>query len=191
MLLDLAQKNRSYRRFYENEKISQAFLLHLIELARYAPSGQNRQALRFFVSNNPQTNATIFSALTWAFYLKNWQGPEAGERPAAYIIVLSTIEPDRNIYYDTTLAVQTMLLGAVEGGYGGCMFGAVKREFLQEELRLKGEIMLVVALGKPKETVIIEDYSPGDDIRYYRDAQNNHHVPKRKREDLLSGTAWE
>jgi len=44
---------------------------------------------------------------------------------------------------------------------------------------------LVIALGKPVETVVLEDLPTDGSIRYYRDAQQVHHVPKRSLQDLI------
>jgi nitroreductase len=82
-----------------------------------------------------------------------------------------------------------MLLGAVEKGLGGCMIGNLKRDRLREALQIPEHlnIRLVVALGKPGEKVVLEDLEPGGDIRYWRDEQGVHHVPKRKLEELIVG----
>ncbi|MBO1687984.1 nitroreductase, partial [Clostridium butyricum] len=44
--------------------------------------------------------------------------------------------------------------------------------------------MLVVALGKPDETVIITEVTDGN-TKYYRDDNDVHYVPKRKLEDIV------
>ena len=80
-----------------------------------------------------------------------------------------------------------MLLGAVSMGLGGCMIGAIDRDGLRADLALPAQydIFLVLALGKPKETVIIEDAGAAGDIRYYRDGSGAHHVPKRPLDELI------
>ena len=123
----------------------------------------------------------------WAGTLKTWPGPSEGERPAGYIVILGDKEISANFSLDPGIAAQTILLGAVEKGLGGCMLGAVEREQLRQLLKIpeKYEISLVIALGKPKEKVILETMKPTDSFDYWRDKDEGHHVPKRKLNDII------
>lgn len=187
MLIDLVLRNRSYRRFHEDHAVDRETLRELVDLARLSASAANRQPLRFLLSWEPERNARIFPHLAWAGYLKDWPGPAEGERPAAYIVILGDKEIARDFGCDHGIAAQSMLLGAVEKGLGGCMIGAVHREGLRAALHLppRYEILLVVALGKPREKVVIDPVGPEGDIKYFRDAEGVHHVPKRSLEALI------
>lgn len=189
MIKDLITKNRSYRRFFEEEKIERETLLELLELARLSASGGNIQPLRFILSNEPEKNANIFPHLSWAGYLKDWPGPVEGERPAAYILILGDLEIRNSFGCDHGIVAQSILLGATEKGLGGCMMSSVNREALREVLNIpsKFELLLVLALGKPKEEVVIDTVGPDGDIKYWRDDKSTHHVPKRKLEDIIIG----
>jgi len=184
---DLAKNNRSYRRFDEQFKIERNTLVELIGLARYAASGRNAQPLKYFLSSDRDLNEQIFSTLTWAGYLKEWHGPEKGERPSAYIIVLLDHEISDNFLCDDGIAMQNILLGAVEMGLGGCILRAINKSHLTAILHLPGhfEIIDVVALGKPIETVVITPVGKDGDIRYYRDENGVHYVPKRSLDELI------
>ncbi|MCT4587948.1 MAG: nitroreductase family protein [Carboxylicivirga sp.] len=186
MLKDLILKNRSYRRFHQNEKVEVETLQELVDLARLSPSARNAQPLKYFLSNSPELNDKIFPHLSWAGYLKDWAGPEKGEQPAAYIIVLNDTEISANYFCDDGIATQSILLGAVEKGLGGCIIGSLNRLQLQRELRLSDNLKIVhiIALGKPKEEVAIEEMKEGD-IKYWRDVQQVHHVPKRDLKDII------
>lgn len=186
MLRDLVIKNRSYRRFYQEHKVTMDELKELIELARLSASGRNLQPIKYFLSADDDTNVKIFSTLAWAGYLNDWDGPEEGEKPTAYIVILGDTRLTTNYMCDHGIASQSILLGAVEKGLGGCIFASVKREKLKELLQIDNqfEILLVLAIGKPKEEVVIEDVV-NDDIKYYRDETQVHHVPKRSLEELI------
>lgn len=182
---EMVRTNRSYRRFYEEERISRSELMDLVDTARLTPSAANRQPLRYRVIEDAATCARVFATLGWAGYLKDWDGPVEGERPAAYIVMLGKAE--LNSAQDEGIAAQTMLLGAVAKGYGGCMLGNVKRDELAKVLELpEGYVIkLVIALGKPREEVVIDQIRADGDIRYYREANQVHHVPKIALDDLL------
>jgi nitroreductase len=183
---DLILKNRSYRRFCQEVEISKEEMLTFIDLARLSPSARNAQPLKYFISNDPDLNARIFPSLAWAGYLKDWPGPEEGERPSAYIVVMVDKTISENYYCDHGIATQSILLGAVEMGFGGCIIAAVKRPELRDTLQIPEflEILHVIALGKPKEEVVIEKME-GDDFKYWRDEKQVHHVPKRGIAELI------
>ena len=184
---DLIKKNRSYRRFYEDKKVDTKTLKDLVNLTRLTPSSANLQPLKFIPSATQEKNAGIFTNLAWAGYLKDWDGPEKGERPSAYIIILGDTEISENFHCDHGFAAQSILLGAVEKDLGGCIIGSIKRIDLRRKLNipLRYEILLVIALGKPREEVVLEDMAENGDIRYWRDKNQVHHVPKRPLNELI------
>jgi len=187
MFADLVLKNRSYRRFYEDVPITLDTLRELVNLARLTPSARNMQPLKYVLCCDRETNAAIFSTLGWAGYLTDWPGPVEGERPAAYIVVLGDKTLSQSFGVDHGIAMQTILLAAVEKGLGGCMIGSIQREKLRQILNIpeRFEILNVVALGKPKEVVVIDPVGPDGNIRYWRDAEGVHHVPKRPLSELI------
>ncbi|MGQ1786490.1 nitroreductase family protein [Saccharicrinis sp. GN24d3] len=185
MLKDLILKNRSYRRFYQDKSISEEILSELVDLARLSPSARNAQPLKYVLSNTHEKNSIIFKHLSWAGYLTEWHGPEEGERPSAYIIMVNDTAISSNFFSDNGIASQSILLGAVEKGYGGCIIGSVERLQLQRELEIPAhlKIVQVIALGVPKEEVVIEEFNK--DHKYWRDMKEVHHVPKRSLQDII------
>ena len=189
MLKDLVVKNRSTRRFIE-EKIDRKTLVELVDLARLAPCASNRQALKYIVSAEPEKNALIFPQLGWAAALRPWPGPSEGQRPSGYIVILGDKRITENFGADHGIAAQTIMLGATEKGLNGCMMGSVKKDALREALKIapEFEILLVLALGKQGEKIVLEVLPPGaPDYKYWRDAEGVHHVPKRTLEEILIG----
>jgi nitroreductase len=189
MIRDLIVKNRSYRRFHEEVDITPETLKELVDLGRLSASAKNFQPLKYVLSCDRRKNSLIFPNLVWARFLTNWPGPAEGERPSAYIVVLGDTEVSRFWDYDAGIAAQSMLLGATEKGLGGCMIANVNREGLRKALEIppRFEILLVLALGKPKEKVVIETVGPGGDTRYWRDSEGVHHVPKRPLDEIIIG----
>lgn len=187
MLEDLIRKNRSYRRFHQDAPIALETLQALVNLARLSASGANLQPLKYVLSCDPQVNADIFPHTRWAGYLRDWAGPAEGERPAAYIIILGDTEIRQSFGCDHGIAAQSIMLGAAERDLGGCMLGALDRDGLRQALDIpeRCDILLALALGKPKEEVELEEVGPDGDIKYYRDEDGVHHVPKRPLDDLI------
>ena len=184
---DLIRKNRSFRRFNEEEPVDKNVLSELIDNARLSASGANLQPLKYAVSASKEKNEKIFPHLAWAGYLKDWDGPDSGERPAAYIIILGDTSIRNSFGCDHGIAAQSILLGAVEKGYGGCMIASVNRKDLRRALDISDryEILLVIALGKPAEKVVIDPVDSSGGIEYWRDNSGIHHVPKRSLADLI------
>ena len=189
MVHDLILANRSYRRF-EASSIDTETLRELVDCARLSPSAANRQPLKYILVNDPKTRRRVFPHLAWAGYLREWPGPGEGERPAAYIIILLDTEVTEKPGCDHGIAAQSILLGAVERGLGGCIIGSIRRDGLREDVRIPGryEILLVIALGVPAETVVIETVGEDGCIEYWRDDAGVHHVPKRSLEDIIIRT---
>jgi nitroreductase len=187
MLEDLITRNRSCRRFFQQEVIPLDTLQWLVNLARLSASAANLQPLKYILSNDPQENEMIFSCLAWAGYLKAWVGPPEGERPSAYIIVVGDTDIAKTFATDVGIAAQSILLGAREQNLAGCMIGSIKKDLLRELFHIPPRfvIELVIALGKPKETVVLEEMKPGGSVKYWRDENGFHHVPKRPLAEVI------
>jgi len=190
MFRDLVLRNRSYRRFHEEQPVSMETLRELVDLARFTPSAGNLQPLKYAISCTPEKNAKLFPLLAWAGYLTEWHGPEPGERPAAYIVILGDRQVAASFGCDHGIAAQTLLLGATEKGLGGCMIGSVQRRELLDVLGLpedRFEVLLVIALGKPKEKVVLDPIDDSGGFKYWRESNGTHHVPKRALDDIIVG----
>ena len=181
MLRDLVVKNRSYRRFYQDVPIERETLRELVDLARLSPSAANRQALKFILSNDPKRNALIFPNLS----IDN--NPVEGERPSAYIIILEDTRIKLVLACDYGIAAQTIHLGAVEKGFGGVMVGDINRDGLRKALEIPAhfEILLALALGKPREEMVIETVGADGSTQQWWDEKRARHVLKRPLDDII------
>jgi len=189
MIRELVIKNRSYRRFHQEVPIERETLKELVDLARLSASAANRQPLKYILYCQPEKNQLIFPCLSWAGYLKDWPGPAEGERPSAYIIVLGDTRIHPSFSCDHGIAAQSIMLGATERDLGGCIMSAVDRVELGKALNIPPhyQILLVLALGKPREKVALETVGPDGDIKFWRDKDEVHHVPKRALDDIIVG----
>ncbi len=188
MIRDLVMRARTYRRFCQ-DALDESTLRDLVDLARLSASAANRQPLKYMIACTADVNARIFPHLAWAGYLRDWDGPDENERPTGYIIVLGDTEISADFGIDCGIAVQNVLLGACEKGLGTCIVGAIRREALRQVLRIpdRFEILLVIAVGKPMETVVLESVREDGNIEYWRDDEGAHHVPKRSLDEVLIG----
>jgi nitroreductase len=186
---ELVLQTRSYRRFHQTTPVSLDTLRELVDLARQAASGSNIQPLKYVLVANAALNARVFPCTRWAGYLEDWSGPAEGERPVAYVAILGDIKLGREFDTDLGIAAQTIMLAATERGLGGCMLGSLDRDALREVLEVPDQykILLLLALGQPAETVVLEPVGPDGNIRYYRDADDVHHVPKRTLTEVIVG----
>lgn len=184
---ELVLANRSYRRFYQDVRIDKQEILTWVDLARLSASGRNAQPLKYLVYTNKEECAKIFPFLAWAGYLTQWAGPEEGERPAAYVIMLGDIRIAKEYFCDHGIAAQSLLLAAVNDGFGGCIVANIQRVKMREALLIPEhfDIIQVIAFGKPKEKVVLESISEDGDVKYWRDAEGTHHVPKRGLDEIV------
>lgn len=182
---DLILKNRSYRRFDEKHRLSEAELLALVDAARLSPSAGNLQRIRYATVTDAATCDALFGNLAFAAYLKDFAGPAAGERPAAYLVLFTEKAPDATLGIDIGIATEAILLSAVERGLGGCVIRSFRREAVDALFGFEGwHPELVIALGAPIEHVELVGVTDGD-IRYYRLPDGTHRVPKRSLDEVI------
>ncbi len=64
---------------------------------------------------------------------------------------------------------------------------SLEHKNIRELLKIpeKYAILMTIALGTPLETVVIDQISGDDSVRYFRDVHSIHHVPKRMLDDVL------
>lgn len=187
-LRELNIRNRSYRRFDGSVPVTRELLLKWIDTARMCMSAVNFQPLKYRLCLGEECEA-VRPLTHWAGLLQGYAGPQGAENPGAYVVICC----DKNIVAeplrcrtDVGIAAQTLLLAAVEDGFGGCMIGSFDAP-LRDALALPEHLVpvLVVAFGKPDEKIVLEELPDGAPSAYYRDADGVHHVPKRLLADIV------
>ena len=186
-LRELLMNDRSVRRFDESRSIDTAILERLVELTRYCASGRNAQPLRYRMVTDKTECEALFGTLAWAGYYKDWDGPESGLRPTAYLVQCLDSELGPNCLCDDGLQLQAITLGATTLGIGACIIKAFNSPKVSELLNLPSRYVprYVLALGYPAEEVRIVPLGADGDFKYYRDADDRQCVPKRPTEELI------
>ena len=188
MIKDLMIKERSYRSFDESVSIDRETLVGFVKNARLIPSSVNLQPLKYKICNTKSECDTMLSLTKWAALIKDCEIPPKGHAPTAYIVIcIDKNISDRPIFdKDVGIAAQTIMLSAVEAGFGGCMIGNFEPSKVAEALKLPEGVVpaLVLGLGKPDEDIVVEEIGEKGSA-YYRDQNGAHHVPKRSLEEIL------
>ena len=183
---EIALKRRSIRRF-KNITIPYEILEKCVNAARLAPAAGNRQPLEYIIVDDEQLLPRIFDMLKWAKYIRPAGDPPPGHRPMAYIVALikSGVGYKNLENYDAGLAVENMILVALEEGIGSCCIGAIDTHSLRELLNIPEDyiISLVLALGYPDEGPVVEEFKESPE--YWKDKDDVLHVPKRGLKDIL------
>lgn len=190
MLKDLVIKNRSYRGFDENYSFTKEQLESYIDLTRYTASSVNAQPLKYKIVFEKNEVEAVRPLTRWARALPDMVLPHPNMHATAFIIICqdTDISPNLARYQkDIGIVAQTITLAAVEDGLGGCMIGNFTPDEVKETLNLAENLtpMLIIALGKPAEEIVIKEIDNGESTKYYRDENDVHYVPKRKLKDIL------
>lgn len=190
MFIDLVKKSRSYRGYDETRRITREELTDFVDCARFAPSSVNRQPFRYYLAYEREQLDKIQPLTGWARALPEKKLPYPGKRPTAFVVICqdTALDSDLNRYQrDVGIVAQTMLLAAAERELGGVMIGNFNPEKLSEALELPENIvpMLIVAFGRPDEEIVLTEIAEGESVKYYRDENDVHYVPKRRLEDVI------
>ena len=187
-LNELTLASRSTRSFDQSRPITEEVLRELIDLTRACPAAMNLQVLKYRMVFETAEVSALLEKTRWAAALSQKMPPE-GHEPSGFIVIchdVSLAEMRPIFQIDVGIVAQTMMLGACERGFGGCIIGSAKPEEVSALLSLPSHLVptLILGLGTPDETVILTDAKDGE-VKYYRDENNVHHVPKRPLEELI------
>ena len=183
-LATLLRRNRSYRGYDKSCVVTQAQLRRIAEVCTKVPSGRNQQVLRLKLLTAGNGAEQMQGLYKLGAALPELHLPFPGTEPEAFILLCSTVAPDKWVYMDVGIAAQSMLLKAAEMGLGGICIGAFNKETLTEVFDLPCEPVLVLAVGKPAETVELVPVRAGESLKYYR-GNGVHYVPKIVADDLI------
>ena len=189
MFKELVYNTRSHRAFNEDRKITRDELLSFVDLARHTSYAMNLQPLKFRLVYEKKELDDTLAVTAWGGALPELELPPKGKAPTAFIIIChdTAIAPQSPSHFvDVGIAAQTIMLAACEAGLHGCMLGSAKADGLRAALSLPENVIpvLTIALGDGLDDIHMIDAKNGE-IKYFRDENNTHFVPKRPLEEII------
>lgn len=179
----LLRRNRSYRGYDPARTVTREELKKLVEVTTLVPSGMNRQALRYRLVTEDESDK-VLPLVRLGGALPELHLPFPGTEPRAFLVVASTVPENPVIDIDLGIAAQSLLLKAVEMGLNGIIIRAFDPGKLQEALGMDLAPLLVIAIGKGAEDIFLKPVDAGQPLNYYR-KDGVHFVPKLKVDDIL------
>ncbi len=146
-----AIKNRRSVRSYQDKSIPEEILTRIMDAARMAPSGNNRQSRKFVVVTDVKTRVKLAEAANGQSFLSE----------APVIIVAVGLTPDRIMScdvpgdpVDVAIAIDHITLSAVEEGLGTCWIGSFSQEKVREILGIPDscKVITLLPLGYPADS---------------------------------------
>ena len=183
--LQLIATARSRRSFVQDETLPDDLHTEIVDALRLSPSAGTKQTIRIMLLAEPNDCDAIFHMTRWAAYLTDG-APKPGHRPAAYAILLNDTSRGQLSPIDLGIAAQSINLTCCARGFACCMIGAFDKAQLSRRFIANDSLTpeLVIAIGRPDENIAIETLT--DSVKYWRTPDGTHHVPKRRREDLIA-----
>ena len=181
----IMEKNRSYRGYDQSFVVKRDMLERIVAVNTKIASAKNQQVLRFKLVTK-ETGADIISQnMKLGGLLPELHLPFPGTEPEAFIIICTTVPENKFVDIDLGIAAQSMLLKATEMGLNGIMIGAFNKAKITEAFNLPYEPLLILAIGKGKETIKLQPVDAGEKLAYYRDENGVQFVPKIRWEELI------
>ena len=176
----LSPARRTIRRF-EQRIVPDEELRHLIDMARFASCGSNKQFLRYIVIRQPEAVKAVFETTRWAGLVAPRRTPVWGvDAPLCFIAVTMPVDAENAIRHaDAGAAIQTIQLAAWERGLGCCWFASFDPAKVAEITGLAAgyKVLYLIAAGYPAESPVSETAVDGN-VDYYLDAEDVLHIPK-------------
>ncbi len=183
----LLVKNRSYRGYDASYTVRAEQLHRILEVVNRIPTACNQQVLRYrpVLADEAQK---VLGEIRMGAALPELHLPLPGTEPNAFIIVCSTVKESPLVDVDLGIAVQSMLLRAVEIGLNGLCIGAFHRGRIREAFDLPYEPLMILAIGRGIERIELTPIGADESRAYYR-RDGVHYVPKVRLEELILGPA--
>ena len=181
---ELLTRNRSYRGYNKNYQVRREELERIVGVCNKVPSARNQQVLRFRLVTHDTGADIVLRNIKLGAALPELHLPFPGTEPEAFIVICSTVAENKMVDIDLGIAIQSMLLKAVEMGLNGIVIGAFNKGEIERALELPYEPLMILAIGKGTEKIELVNITPDQSHAYYREA-GIHYVPKIAAKDLI------
>lgn len=181
---ELLMRNRSYRGYNKNYVVKREELERIVGVCNKLPSARNQQVLRFRLVTRDTGADIVLHNIKLGAALPELHLPFPGTEPEAFIVICSTVPENKMVDIDLGIAMQSMLLKAVEMGLNGIVIGAFNKGEIERALELPYEPLMIVAIGKGTEKIELTTIAPDESHAYYR-KEGIHYVPKVSVKDLI------
>lgn len=187
---ELVRNNRSCRGYDETCRVTREELLQMVDCARLTASTMNIQPLKYCLGTESEQVRHVLGTARFGGALAGRKLPGDNRWPTAFLLICQDMAVNDNLELfriDVGIVAQTILLRATEMGLGGCMMSTFRVGEVREILALPDTVtpVLLLAVGKPVEKIVLRDASAGESLKYYRDETDTHYVPKRALKDLI------
>jgi nitroreductase len=161
-----AIRERYSVRAYEDRPIPDEALQAILEAARAAPSGNNRQPWKFVVVRDPKARARLAEACCGQKFVAQ----------APVVIVGVGLTPERVMEcgvagdaVDVAIALDHITLAAVELGLGTCWIGAFDQDAVRQLLGIPpgARVVGILPLGYPASKPYGKTRKPLSEIVYW------------------------
>ena len=189
-ILEQTRDARSVRVFDRSSSAGEENLKYFVSCAGLCPSAANLQPLKYRLCYDEDEVAKVFAHTKWAGYLKDIKLPPESKEPTDFIVICHDTDVCPITSYssmDVGIAAQTINLAAREKGFGTCMIGSFDRDAVCDILSLEGNLVpvLVIAIGSPDEAPVICSVDEAHGIKYFRNEEDVHFVPKRSHKEII------
>ena len=150
---DIIQKRRSVREF-TNEPVPNEKLRRVLEAARLAPSASNHQAWKFVVVKDSNKRKALAQAANNQTFV--------GQAP-----IMTCGIPSYAV--DLAIAMEHIVLTAVDEGLGTCWIGAFSQENARRILDIpdKYKVVTVMPIGYPARETATRSRKPFEEVVCY------------------------
>lgn len=181
---ELLIKNRSQRGYLKDYVVKQEELERIVGVCSKIPSARNQQVLRFRLVTRDTGAQQVLDNIKMGAALPELHLPFPGTEPEAFIVIMTTVDENKMVDIDLGMAIQSMLLKAVEMGLNGLVIGAFNPINIAQALDLPYKPAMILAIGKGIEKIELTPIAPDDSHAYYR-RDGVHYVPKIPAKDLI------